>query len=338
MKYCRILDIKVRLLKWPSYGRLWRPVSNGMDLRRKKIFLTGVDEFLGQPVYRKLLERGALKENILIQHYKDYDLREMARCKKLVKGREIIIHLAGRVGGIGFNREHPGQAFYDNAAMAINLLEACRLEGVEKFVGIGTVCSYPKFTPTPFKEDDLWNGYPEETNASYGLAKKMMLAQSQAYRQEYGLNAVHLLMVNLYGPGDDFNPKSSHVIAALILKIAEAKEQNFPFIEARGTGKASREFLYVEDAAEGVVLAAEKYDKPEPVNMGAGREITIKDLTETLCRLMEYKGEIRWDASRPDGQPRRVLDVSRAEKEFGFKAKTDFDTGLKKTIEWFYKR
>jgi GDP-L-fucose synthase len=228
--------------------------------------------------------------------------------------------------------------FYDNAIMGIQLMEAARLAGVEKFVALGTICCYPKFTPVPFKEEDLWNGYPEETNAPYGLAKKMLLVQAQAYRQQYGFNAIFLMPVNMYGPGDNFDPKSSHVIPALIRKVVEAKKEGRDYIEAWGTGKATREFLYVEDGAEGIILATERYDKPEPVNLGSGMEISIKDLAELICRLMDFKGEIRWDTTKPDGQPRRRLDTSKAEKEFGFKAKTNFEEGLKKTIEWYFLR
>lgn len=303
----------------------------------KKILLTGGAGFLGGFVVEKLLERGAKRENIIIPRFADVDLRKWENCQKVVDGIDVVIHLAAKVGGIGLNKEKPGELFYDNLIMGVQLMEAARQSGVKKFVAIGTICAYPKFTPTPFKEDDLWIGYPEETNAPYGLAKKMMLVQAQAYRQQYGFNAIYLLPVNLYGPKDNFNPDSSHVIPALIKKVADAKKENKDFIEVWGIGKATREFLYAEDAAEGIVLAAEKYDKPEPVNIGAGMEISIKDLTETICRLMDFKGEIRWDTTKPDGQPRRMLDTSRAEKEFEFKAKTNFEEGLKKTINWYLK-
>jgi len=305
--------------------------------QNKKILVTGGAGFLGKYVVDKLLKRGVSRENIFIPVFPDYDLRKMEDCQKAIKGRQIVIHLAGVVGGIGFNKEHPGKSFYDNAAMALNLLEAARIEKVEKFTGIGSVCAYPKFTPTPFKEENLWNGYPEETNAPYGLAKKFMLVQSQAYKAEYGLNAIHLLMLNLYGPGDNFDPKTSHVIPALIEKVANAKKEGENFIEVWGTGKATRDFLYVEDAAEGIILATEKYNKSEPVNLGSGMEISIKELVKLICKLMDFKGEIRWDTSKPDGQPRRCLDVLKAEKEFGFKAKTNFEEGLKKTIQWYLK-
>lgn len=308
-----------------------------MDLKDKKILVTGGAGFLGTYVVEKLIARGVPEKNISVPRKADFDFVKWEDCVRATKGQEIVIHLAAVVGGIGANREHPGKFFYENLMMGAQLMEAARLAGVKKFVAIGTICAYPKFTPIPFKEEDLWSGYPEETNAPYGLAKKMLLVQSQAYRDEYGFHAVFLLPVNLYGPGDNFDPASSHVIPALIKKIADAKSGNKPFIEAWGTGKPTREFLYVEDAAEGIVLAAEKYDKPDPVNLGSGMEISIKDLTELISRLMGYKGEIRWDSSKPDGQPRRMLDVSRAEREFGFRAKTGFEEGLKKMIEWYEK-
>jgi len=305
--------------------------------QNKKILVTGGAGFLGKYVLQKLLERGVEKEDIFIPTFPEIDLRKKEDCLAAAKGKNIIIHLAGVVGGIGFNREHPGQAFYDNAAMALNMLEAARLEKVDKLTGMGSVCEYPKQAPIPFKEEDLWSGYPEETNAPYGLAKKFMLVQGQAYRQEYGLNAIHLLMLNLYGPGDNFDPKSSHVIPALINKVYEAKKEGRDYIEAWGTGRATREFFYVEDAAEGIILATEKYNKTEPINLGSGRETSINDLAELICKLMDFKGEIRWDSSRPDGQPRRFFDLEKAEKEFGFKAKTSFEEGLKNTIEWYLK-
>jgi GDP-L-fucose synthase len=239
------------------------------------------------------------------------------------------------VGGIGANRENPGRFFYENATMGIQLMEQARLAGVGKFVQIGTVCSYPKFTPVPFHEDDLWNGYPEETNAPYGLAKKMLLVQGQAYREQYGFNVIHLIPVNLYGPGDNFDPASSHVIPALIKKCVDAREEGAPFIEVWGSGSASREFLYVDDAAEGIVLAAERYDGAEPVNLGTGREITIRELVGLIVGLTQFTGEVRWDASKPDGQPRRVLDTSRAKERFGFVAHTEFMDGLRETIHWY---
>ena len=306
-----------------------------MNLLDKNILVTGGAGFLGSFVVERLLERGVPKENIFILHSEEYDLRKWENCEKVVKNQDVVIHLAAKVGGIGFNQEHPAELFYDNLMMGTQMMEAARQAGIEKFVAIGTICVYPKFTPVPFKEGDLWNGYPEETNAPYGLAKKMLLVQAQAYRQQYGFNAIYLLPVNLYGPRDNFDPKSSHVIPALIKKVADAKKEGKNFIEVWGTGKATREFLYVEDAADGIVLATEKYDKPEPVNLGSGMEISIKDLVELICRLMNFNGEIRWDTSKPDGQPRRMLDVSKSEKEFGFKAKTDFKKGLKNTIDFF---
>ncbi len=303
----------------------------------KKIIVTGGAGFLGKHIVRKLIERGVSKDNIFIPYHKEYDLRKEQDIKRMFSDfkADIVIHLAAKVGGIGLNREKPGELFYDNIMIGVQLMEQARLNKVEKFVAIGTICAYPKFTPVPFKEKDLWDGYPEETNASYGLAKKMMLVQSQAYRQQYGFNSIFLLPVNLYGPGDNFDSSSSHVIPALIKKCVDAVENNKDKINVWGTGKASREFLYVEDAAEGIILATEKYDKSEPVNLGAGFEITIKDLVEKIAKLTGFKGEIEWDHSKPDGQPRRMLDVSKAKKEFDFTAKTDFDEGLKKTIEWY---
>ena len=309
-----------------------------MNLKNKKILLTGGNGFLGTFVKKELLNKGVKEKNIFIPDLPNFDLRDKKNCEKAVKNQDIVIHLAAKVGGIGLNQEKPGELFYDNLIMGIQLMEQARKAKVKKFVAVGTVCCYPKFTPVPFKEKDLWNGYPEETNAPYGLAKKMLLVQAQAYRQQYGFNAIFLLPVNLYGSGDSFDPKKSHVIPALIKKVADAKKDNRNFIEIWGTGKATREFLYVEDAAQGIILATEKYNKPEPVNLGSGMEISIKDLIKTICYLMNFKGEIRWDKSKPDGQPRRMLDTSRAKKEFGFQAKTNFEKGLKKTIEWYLNR
>lgn len=306
-----------------------------LDLKDKKILITGGAGFFGSHVVEKLLSHGVQKSHITVPRSSEHDLRRFEECQKIVQGQDIIIHMAANVGGIGYNGEHPGELFYDNAIMGIQMMEAARQAGVEKFVQIGTICAYPKFTPVPFKEDDLWNGYPEETNAPYGLAKKMLLVQAQAYRQQYGLNAIYLLLVNLYGPGDDFDPSSSHAIAAVIKKVHDAQKAGQDFIEVWGTGTPSREFIYVEDAAEAVVLATEKYNKPDPVNIGAGFEISIKELIALICRLMDFHGEIRWDKSKPDGQPRRMLDVSRAELEFGFRAKTKFNNGLRATIQWY---
>jgi GDP-L-fucose synthase len=266
------------------------------------------------------------------------DLRRWEICQMAVEGQDIAIHLAAVVGGIGINREKPGQFFYDNLIMGTQLMEAARLAGVQKFVAIGTICAYPKFTPVPFKEEDLWTGYPEETNAPYGLAKKMQLVQAQAYRQQYGFNAIYLLPVNLYGPGDKFDPHSSHVIPALIKKCVDATENGDDRIVVWGDGSPTREFLYVEDCAEGIVLATERYDGPEPVNLGSGTEISIKDLVHLIAELTGFEGEIVWDTSKPNGQPRRCLDVSRAERHFGFRAKTDFREGLKRTIAWYTDR
>jgi GDP-L-fucose synthase len=296
--------------------------------------VTGGAGFLGTAVCRQLREAGATE--IFIPKVEDYDLRKLADIDRaLADGKpDLVIHLAAVVGGIGANRENPGRFFYDNAIMGIQLIEQARLAGVAKFVALGTVCAYPKFTPVPFHEEDLWNGYPEETNAPYGLAKKMLLVQCQAYRDQYGFNGIYLLPVNLYGPGDNFNPESSHVIPALIKKCVDARERGDAFIEAWGTGSASREFLYVDDAARGIVLAAERYDGRDPVNLGVGSEITIRDLTELIARLTGFTGEIRWDPSKPDGQPRRALDTSRAREAFGFVAGTSFEDGLRGTIEW----
>ncbi|MCI2425055.1 GDP-L-fucose synthase [Candidatus Acetothermia bacterium] len=305
------------------------------DLKSKKILVTGGAGFVGSFVVEKLLEGGVAREDIFIPRSADLDLRKWGNCQRAVKGQDIVIHLAANVGGIGYNQYKPGELFYDNLSMGIHLMEAARQTGVEKFVSIGSICSYPKFAPVPFKEENLWKGYPEETNAAYGLAKLMALVQSQAYRQQYGFHAIHLLMVNLYGPRDKFNLASGHVIPSLIRKIYQAKRAGKNFIEAWGTGKATREFLYVEDAAEGIVLATEYYDKPDPVNLGSGMEISIQDLVVTIARLMDFHGEIRWDTAKPDGQPRRRLDVSRAEKEFGFRPETTLEEGLKRTIQWW---
>lgn len=308
-----------------------------INLKEKKILVTGAHGFVGKALIRNLLEkRGISKENLFLPTAQEFDLRKWENCQQTVRGKDIVIHLAAKVGGIGFNREKPGELFYDNIIMGTQLMEAARQEGVEKFVAVGTICAYPKLTPTPFSEDNLWSGYPEETNAPYGLAKKMMLVQAQAYRQQYGFNAIFLLPVNMYGEGDNFNPASSHVIAALIKKIYEAKRDNKNHIEVWGTGTPTREFLYVDDGTDGIIAAAEKYDKPEPVNLGSGNEISIKDLAELLCRQMDFQGEIRWNPEKPDGQPRRQLDISRAKREFGFVAQTSLEQGLRNTINWFY--
>jgi GDP-L-fucose synthase len=301
----------------------------------RRVMVTGGGGFLGSAVVQRLQEAGSA--DIFVPRSRDYDLRTSDGIDRaLADGRpDLVIHLAAVVGGIGANRENPGRFFYENAVMGIELMERARLAGVGKFVQIGTVCAYPKFSPVPFREDDIWNGYPEETNAPYGLAKKMLLVQGQAYRQQYGFDVIHLIPVNLYGPGDNFNPASSHVIPALIKKCIDAREAGLDHIEVWGTGSASREFLYVGDAAEGIVLGAELYDGPEPVNLGVGREITIRDLVELIVRLTRFAGEIRWDPSKPDGQPRRALDTSRAHERFGFVATTDFEDGLRRTIDWY---
>ena len=299
----------------------------------RRVMVTGGAGFLGSAVGRRLKEEGAT--DVFVPKVEDYDLRTLVDIERaLTDGKpDLVIHLAAVVGGIGANRANPGRFFYDNSIMGIQLIEQARLAGVAKFLTVGTVCAYPKFTPVPFREDEFWNGYPEETNAPYGLAKKMLLVQSQAYRDQYGFNAVYLIPVNLYGPGDNFNPESSHVIPALIKKCVDARERGDAFIEAWGSGSASREFLYVEDAARGIVLAAECYDGRDPVNLGVGGEITIRDLLESIVRLTGFRGEVRWDRSKPDGQPRRALDTSRAREAFGFSAGTPFEDGLRATIE-----
>ena len=308
-----------------------------MDLKNKKIIVTGGAGFLGKYVIEKLKKRSC--SNIFVPKIEEYDLRNLDSIVKIYNTAkaDIVIHLAAVVGGIGANRENPGSFFYDNLIMGVQLMEQARLNNIEKFVAIGTICAYPKFTPVPFKEKDLWNGYPEETNAPYGLAKKMLLVQSQAYRDQYDFNSIFLLPVNLYGPGDNFNPKSSHVIPALIKKFFEAKINNNSEVVVWGTGNATREFFYVEDCAEAIVLATEKYNKSDPVNIGAGFEISIKDLANLIKDLIGFEGKITWDTSKPDGQPRRCLDVSKAQEWFGFKAETKFESGLKKTIDWYIK-
>lgn len=303
----------------------------------KKVLITGGNGFLGSHLVEYLKKQGLQEKNLLTPSSKQYDLRKQSVAKKLTKGIDIVIHLAANVGGIGYNREKPGELFYDNVMLGIHMIEESRKNKVKKFVSIGTVCAYPKFTPVPFKEDDLWNGYPEETNAPYGIAKKMLLVQGQSYRQQYGFNVIYLLPVNLYGPKDKFDPKQSHVIPALIKKFYDAKINGDKEVEIWGTGKATREFLFVEDAVRAIALAAEKYDKPEPVNLGASFEIPIKKLAELIAKLVGFQGKLIFDPSKPDGQPRRKLDTSRAEKEFGFKSKINFEEGLKKTIKWYEK-
>ncbi len=301
----------------------------------KKILLTGGAGFLGTHLVKKLKEKGVRKKNLTIPRSKSIDLRKIENSRKVVAGQDIVIHLAGNVGGIGYNQNNPGTLFYDNILMGVLLMEEARKAGVKKFVALGTICAYPKHTQVPFKEDDLWNGYPEETNAPYGLAKKMLLVQAQAYRQQYGFNAIYLLPVNLYGPGDNFNPESSHVIPALIKKFIDAKEKKLKEVVVWGTGKATREFLYAEDAAEGIVLATEKYNGKDPVNLGSSFEISIKELAELIKKLVDFDGKITWDTTKPDGQPKRKLDVKRAKEKFGFESKTNFREGMKRTIEWY---
>ncbi len=305
------------------------------SLVSKRILITGGAGFLGSKVVSELKKVGCRQTHVF--RSSEYDLRNPSETARLFSDThpEVVIHLAAVVGGIGANRVNPGKFFYDNLMMGLNVLEQARLHRVGKVVAIGTVCAYPKFTPVPFREDDLWNGYPEETNAPYGIAKKMLLVQAQAYRQQYGLNAIYLLPVNLYGPGDSFDPEKSHVIPALIKKCCDAIDEGADHIEVWGTGSASREFLYVEDCARAIVMATQRYDRPDPINIGAGREIAIRELVELIAQLCSYRGEVRWDPTKPDGQPRRCLDVSRAAREFGFRAQTDFREGLLKTINWY---
>lgn len=306
-----------------------------MDLTKKNILVTGGGGFLGSHVVEALERHGVPKERIRIPRSAESDLRTLEACRSAVTGQEVVIHLAALAGGIGFNKENPGKLFYDNLLMGVFMMEAAREAGVEKYISIGTICSYPKDTPVPFREEDLWNGYPEDTNAPYGLAKKMQLVQAQAYRAQYDLHAIHLLPVNLYGPRDTFDELRSHVIPAMIVKFVRATARNERFVDLWGTGAATREFLYAPDAAEGIVLATERYDKAEPVNIGAGFEIAIRELAHTIAELTGYTGELRWDHTKPDGQPRRSLDTKRAQQEFGFEAKTPFLDGLKETIAWY---
>jgi GDP-L-fucose synthase len=306
-----------------------------MNWSEKRICVTGGAGFLGTHLIKELLDRGA--KDIFIPTIEEYDLVEPGDVARVLADSDpdVIIHLAAHVGGIGANREHPAEFFYDNLMMGVQLMHQAYVFGVEKFVAIGTVCAYPKFTPVPFKEDDLWIGYPEETNAPYGLAKKMLLVQSQAYREQYGFNSIFLLPVNLYGPGDNFDPRSSHVIPALIRKCMEAQDQGADHIVVWGDGSPTREFIYVTDAARGIALATERYDESLPVNIGSGFEISIKDLAEKIARMTGFEGDLVWDTSKPNGQPRRALDTSRAKEKFGFVAQTDFDEGLQQTIDWY---
>jgi GDP-L-fucose synthase len=301
----------------------------------RRVLVTGGNGFLGSYIVEKLRIHGASR--ILVPDRKEYDLRQMEAIRRMYEAMrpDIVIHLAAVVGGIGANRERPGEFFYDNLMMGVQLMEVARRVGLEKFVGIGTVCAYPKFTPVPFREEDLWNGYPEETNAPYGLAKKMLLVQGQAYRQQYGFCSIYLLPVNLYGPRDNFDPAVSHVIPALIKRCIDARETDASDIVVWGDGSPTREFLYAEDAAEGIVLASERYDKSDPVNLGSAFEISIRDLVSLIVKLTRFQGAVKWDTSQPNGQPRRKLDTTRAEKEFGFRASVGFKEGLKRTIEWY---
>ena len=301
----------------------------------RRVLVTGGHGFLGSFVVEKLHAAGA--KEVVVPRSKQHDLREKTETLRLYTDSrpDIVIHLAAVVGGIGANRRNPGRFFYDNAAMGMNMIEAARVVGIEKFVCAGTICAYPKFTPVPFREEDFWNGYPEETNAPYGLAKKMLLVQLQAYREQYGMNGIYLTPVNLYGPRDNFDLETSHVIPALIRKCVEAKQAGAAEIVAWGSGNATREFLYVEDAAEAVIIAAEKYSKPDLVNLGSGEEISVRDLLETIRKMTSCESKVRWDSSRPDGQPRRCLDTSRAVAEFGWRSKTSLREGLKNTIQWF---
>ncbi len=303
----------------------------------KKVLVTGGAGFLGSHLVKKLRELGC--QNVFVPRIKDYNLVEMEAVQRVYKDSkpDIVLHLAARVGGIGANQANPGKFFYDNLMMGTQMMEVGRQFGIEKFSALGTVCAYPKFTPVPFKEENLWNGYPEETNAPYGLAKKMLLVQSQAYRHEYGFNSIFLMPVNLYGPGDNVDPKSSHVIPAIIKKCFDAIANDDKHIVLWGTGKPTREFLYVEDCAEAIILATEKYNKSDPVNIGAGFEISTRELAELIAKLTGFQGKITWDTSKPDGQPRRHLDTRKAEEEFRFKARTSFEEGLNKTIEWYKK-
>jgi GDP-L-fucose synthase len=302
---------------------------------QQRVVVTGGGGFLGSHVVAALQTHGCL--HVVAPRSAEYDLRERDAIRCLLRDARptLVIHLAAVVGGIGANRAHPGRFFYENAIMGIELIEQARQYGLAKLVVAGTICAYPKFSPVPFQEQNLWNGYPEETNAPYGIAKKALLVQCQAYRQEYGLNAIYLLPVNIYGPRDNLDPNTSHVIPALIKKCVDARNRGDKSIECWGTGKATREFLYVEDAAEGLLLAAEHYNQSDPVNLGSGKEISIKDLVALIARLTNFRGEIRWDTTQPDGQPRRCLDTQRAERAFGFRAKTPFEDGLRKTIAWY---
>jgi GDP-L-fucose synthase len=308
-----------------------------LDLSNKRILVTGGAGFLGQQVITQLCDRGANLANITVPRSQDCDLRVLENCHKAVKGQDVIVHLAAHVGGIGLNQIKPAELFYDNLMMGTQLIHAAYQAGVGKFVCVGTICAYPKFTPVPFKEEDIWNGYPEETNAPYGVAKKALLVQLQSYRQQYGFNGIYLLPVNLYGPADNFKPESSHVIPALIRKVHEAQVAGDKEIPVWGDGSPSREFIYVDDAARGIAIATTDFDREDPVNLGTNYEITIKDLITLICKLMDYKGELVWQTDKPNGQPRRCLDTQKAKEFFGFEANVDIELGLKNTIDWYRK-
>jgi len=306
-----------------------------MNLGEKRILVTGGAGFLGKAVVAQLVAAGADRDLLTVTRSRDCDLRTLEACQRAVEGQDIVVHLAAHVGGIGLNREKPGELFYDNLMMGAQLIHSALGAGVKKFVCVGTICAYPKFTPVPFKEADLWNGYPEETNAPYGVAKKALLVQLQAYRDQYGFNGIYLLPVNLYGPEDNFDPRSSHVIPALIHKVHKAQERGDRTIPVWGDGSPTREFLYSQDAARGIAIATAHYDDPDPVNLGTGLEISIRDLTELICDLMGFDGELVWETDQPNGQPRRCLDTTLAKERFGFEAQVDFRTGLKNTITWY---
>lgn len=308
---------------------------SSLDLTNKRILVTGGAGFLGRQVVAQLLQSGADPNKIMVPRSQEYNLCTLEACKKVVQSQDIVIHLAAHVGGIGLNLVKPAELFYDNLMMGTQLIDSAYRAGVKKFVCVGTICAYPKFTPVPFKEDDLWEGYPEETNAPYGIAKKALLVQLQSYRQQYGFNGIYLLPVNLYGPEDNFDPKSSHVIPALVRKVHEAQKRGDKTLPVWGDGSPTREFLYSTDAARGIVMATQLYNEPDPVNLGTNHEVTIKDLVETICELMEFQGEIIWETDKPNGQPRRCLDTTRAKEKFGFMAQVGFKEGLKNTIEWY---
>ncbi|MBV5262192.1 GDP-L-fucose synthase [Synechococcus moorigangaii CMS01] len=306
-----------------------------IDLSQKKILITGGAGFLGQQAIAQLIQAGAKPDNIAVPRSSTCDLRRLEACQKAVQGQDIVIHLAAHVGGIGLNREKPAELFYDNLMMGTQLIHSAYEAGVEKFVCVGTICAYPKFTPVPFKEEDLWAGYPEETNAPYGIAKKALLVQLEAYRLQYGFNGIYLLPVNLYGPGDNFKPESSHVIPALIRKVYEAQRDGVTQLKVWGDGSPTREFLHAADAARGIVLATQKYDEADPINLGTNTEISIKDLVELICELMGFDGELIWETDKPNGQPRRCLDTQKAKEKFGFEAAIGLRQGLQETIDWY---